>query len=448
MASGAPAVGDEEVVGGAVGHREDEPGAVGAPVRVGLVHRRRSPCSGADSPEPSRRDPGDVRSAACRRAGRGGRPRSGATVADCDAVGGSTSTAAGPEPAPVQARCGESERDRRTARVNGRESFMPLHSPQWPRTSSAGRTCSTSSGADLVDRCVQREPAQLLDLAERPGVGLAGGARKTVDRTSASGSFAAGEVQSPSSTRSPASRASPISSAASRTAHSTGVSPGSSLPPGQHEPGGPALADRQQRAVPEDAHRGGDEDGHASSRRPSRVPSSGRRSARPPTARPSATRSPTRSRARPRPPRVRRPRTGPGRLRGPASRRGSPCRAGRPRGSRARCGPPGTAPAGRPGRRERPCRTCRRCRRPQGPPAPARSEPRIRASRSSPATATTSQRYQFAPASDCSRLGVNQTARSMVSRSASSVVPRNAASLRGQTRATCSWTRAESTATR
>ena len=217
----------------------------------------------------------------------------------------------------------------------------------------------------LVAARVERLPAQLLDLAERPAARAGRTGRRT--RSTAPGRPARSRPATssrPSSTRSSASRTSPISSAASRTAQSTGVSPGSSLPPGSMNRDGPALADRQQGAVPEDAHRRGDEDGHASVGRVGR-PAATVGLPGLPLLGASATRSPTRSRARPRPPRVRRPRTGPGRPARTSLLAGVGLAGQVDRPDRApACGPPGTAPAGRPGRRARPCRTCRRCRRP------------------------------------------------------------------------------------
>ena len=62
--------------------------------------------------------------------------------------------------------------------------------------------------------------------------------------------------------------------------------------------------------------------------------------------------------------------------------------------------------------------------------------------------ATASQRYQLAPASDCRRLGVNHTGRSMVSRRASTVPPTNCSKARGHASATWACTRSESTETR
>ena len=59
-----------------------------------------------------------------------------------------------------------------------------------------------------------------------------------------------------------------------------------------------------------------------------------------------------------------------------------------------------------------------------------------------------SQRYHSAPLSDSSTVGVNQTARSMLSRCASVEPPANSANFSGQVVATMSCTRCESTASR
>ncbi len=54
--------------------------------------------------------------------------------------------------------------------------------------------------------------------------------------------------------------------------------------------------------------------------------------------------------------------------------------------------------------------------RPSGVSSTLRASPSSVASLLAPATAITSQRYQSAPASDSSTVGVNHTARSMLSR--------------------------------
>ena len=150
-------------------------------------------------------------------------------------------------------------------RLNERDGCMPVHSPQRARTSSSGRTCSTSSGARSGDRRPERLPAQLLDLAERPRVRLAGrgeehgrahqGARARSRRRRSS---------RPSSVSSSAVEDHPISSAASRTAHSTGVSPGSSLPPGSMNRDVPRLRTVSSAPSRRTHTERRDEDGHAS----------------------------------------------------------------------------------------------------------------------------------------------------------------------------------------
>ena len=173
----------------------------------------------------------------------------------------------------------------------------------------------------------------------------------------------------------------------------------------------------------------------------SQAPSRRRTPGPPPTAPGSATRSPTRSRARrrrsPGPRRRTAPRPRPGRLLAGVARRRS---ASTVAIARQVCGSlqstrwkSGVVGSGR-------CRTCRTSSARPASASASSKEPVTDASCSVPATAITSQRYQFAPASDCFTLAVNQTARSMLSRSCSSVAPRKPASCVGQRAATWSVT--------